>query len=320
MLNTYDWLLDQDEDILSLDKWQKTVNLITRIFQAPAGFIVQYDNAKGFKVIIASELDETPYSVGDTVSVDTNIFCKQVVLEQQSLYVKNALLDNKWHDNPEVTDDGFKSYLGLPILRPNGSSFGTMCVMDFKDTDYQVDFIEVFEHLRDVIEDDLVMVDNFCKMREMAMLDPLTQINNRRAFMLLGEQKLKLSSRMNILAGVLFIDINDFKRLNDNFGHDVGDQVLKVLAFTLKHEFREVDVIGRLGGDEFVVVLHIKYESDLTNMIINFKNAYAHNLNNQNLPKSSLSVGKIICNKKQCNLIELLEHADQNMYENKGNN
>lgn len=234
--------------------------------------------------------------------------------------LKNALLDRKWHDNPEAIDDGFKSYLGLPILRLNGSSFGTMCVMDYKNTNYEADYIEVFEHLRDVIEDDLVMVDNFCKMREMAMLDPLTQINNRRAFMLLGEQKLKLSSRMNVLAAVLFIGINDFKRLNDNFGHDVGDQVLKVLSFTLKHEFRDVDVIGRLGGDEFVVVLHIKYESDLTNMIINFKNVYAHNLSNQKLPKSSLSIGKMICNKRQYNLVELLEHADQNMYLNKDKN
>ncbi|SFC31318.1 diguanylate cyclase (GGDEF) domain-containing protein [Pseudoalteromonas denitrificans DSM 6059] len=248
MLNTNECLLEQNEDFLSLHKWQKTVNLIARIFQAPAGYIVQFDKTKGFQVLIASEQDENPYHPGASISADTNIFCKHVVLEQHTLYVKNASADHQWDDNPELINDGFQSYLGLPIFKANGASFGTICVMDFQTTDYQADYIELFEHLRDVIEDDLVMLDNFCKMREMAMLDPLTNINNRRAFMLLGEQKLKLASRMNLLISVLFIDINEFKLLNDKYGHDIGDKVLKVLANTLMDSFREIDVIGRMGG------------------------------------------------------------------------
>lgn len=310
-------LLEQNEDMLSLEKWQKAVNLITRIFDAPAGFIVQYDSQKSFKVIVARELDETPYEVGGSIAFNKNIFCKQVVISKRNLYVKNAVLDNQWDDNPEVRDDGFKSYLGLPILRPNGSSFGTICVMDFKETDYHTDYIGIFEHLRDVIEDDLVMIDNFSKMREMAMCDPLTQINNRRAFMLLGEQKLKLSSRMKTFAAVLFIDINDFKKLNDKYGHDIGDHVLKTLAVTLQGEFRETDVIGRLGGDEFVALLHINDESDLLKIIVNFTKAYAASLSKNDLPYSSLSIGKVLCTTRYCNLAELITQADQNMYQNK---
>jgi len=317
MLDTHHWLLDQKEDFLANNKWQKTVNLIARIFKAPAGFVVQYLPDDSFRVLIASEQVETPYPVGLKIKIDTNIFCKHVVQEKSTLYVKNAALNCLWDDNPELIDDGLKSYLGLPIIRNDGSVFGTLCVMDFQETNYSLDYLELIEHLRDVIEDDLIMIDNFYKVRDMAMIDPLTSINNRRAFTLLAQQKLKLSIRMKLITAVLFVDVNDFKPLNDQHGHEVGDQVLITLANTLTEFFRDVDVIGRLGGDEFVVMLHLKKGDDLTNIIIKLKEVFVQNILDSNIPLSTISIGHVLADNQLHSLEQLIALADKNMYEDK---
>jgi len=317
MLNTHHWLLDQKEDFLSDRKWQKTVNLIARIFKASAGFVVQYLPNEGFQVLIASEQAENPYPVGAKISSETNIFCKHVVQDKSVLYIKNAALDSQWDDNPEFIDDGLKSYLGLPIIRNDGSAFGTLCIMDFDETDYPEDYLELVEHLRDIIEDDLIMIDNFCKVRDMAMIDPLTSINNRRSFTLLAQQKLKLSKRMELLTAVLFIDVNDFKPLNDQYGHEVGDQVLITLANTLNNFFRDVDVVGRLGGDEFVVILHLKNSQDMEGIVSRLKKSFVSNIINAGIPNSTISIGHIIANNKQHDLEQLIDLADKKMYEDK---
>ena len=318
MLKSHEWLLEQSDEFFSLKKWQKTVDLMSRIFNASAGFVIEYQEDTNFKVTVSSKQSENPYPVGANIPFDTNIFCKHVVLEQKQLYVKNALLDIKWENNPEVTEDGFVSYLGLPITSPDGSLFGTLCVMDFTETNYSEDYLELFKHLREVIEDDLVLIENFSQMREMAMLDSLTNINNRRAFMLLAQQKLKLANRMDLAVSVFFIDINRFKGLNDKYGHEVGDRVLEALATTLLHSLREIDVIGRLGGDEFAVVLYLSEQAHITKITDKIKKHYVEKLQQLNLPKSSISIGHAVSQKKH-DLSQLLETADKNMYQDKLN-
>ena len=85
--------------------------------------------------------------------------------------------------------------------------------------------------------------------------DPLTGIGNRRFIELKLEGCLTESRRLGAAAGVLFIDIDDFKGVNDIFGHDVGDEALRMVAGTLKHNLRSSDSLGRWGGDEFLALL-----------------------------------------------------------------
>lgn len=96
------------------------------------------------------------------------------------------------------------------------------------------------------------------RVRELSVAvvtDPLTEIGNRRFIELKLEGCLAESRRLRAAAGVLFIDIDDFKRANDTFGHDIGDKVLKMVAGTLKHNLRSSDSLGRWGGDEFLALL-----------------------------------------------------------------
>jgi diguanylate cyclase (GGDEF)-like protein/PAS domain S-box-containing protein len=93
------------------------------------------------------------------------------------------------------------------------------------------------------------------EIRAMAFNDPLTRLPNRRLLMDRLRQAQLSSSRQRSYFGVLFIDLDGFKRVNDSFGHEVGDQLLIEIGRRLQAAVRQHDTVSRLGGDEFVVLL-----------------------------------------------------------------
>ena len=94
------------------------------------------------------------------------------------------------------------------------------------------------------------------QMRQAAMTDPLTGISNRRH--LEGRLKAALAVVQNSssMAGLLFMDVDHFKQVNDNYGHHTGDEVLRMVANTLRYVLRATDTLGRWGGEEFLAVLY----------------------------------------------------------------
>jgi diguanylate cyclase (GGDEF)-like protein len=93
------------------------------------------------------------------------------------------------------------------------------------------------------------------KLERLAHVDPLTEVFNRRGFVHAAELERNRASRHNLLLGLLLIDIDLFKNVNDGYGHHGGDQVLIEVARRLRHDLRNYDVAARWGGDEFVVLL-----------------------------------------------------------------
>ena len=93
------------------------------------------------------------------------------------------------------------------------------------------------------------------ELERQAMLDPLTGISNRRTLDVLAVQALASAQRHGRPLALLLVDADHFKRINDDCGHAAGDEVLRLLAATLKRGLRNEDLLGRLGGEEFVVVL-----------------------------------------------------------------
>ena len=91
--------------------------------------------------------------------------------------------------------------------------------------------------------------------RQLSITDSLTDLFNRRYFFTLLEGELNRARRYQVGFGVLIMDIDHFKLVNDRFGHQVGDQVLKTFAALARACFREVDTLARYGGEEFVVLL-----------------------------------------------------------------
>ena len=91
--------------------------------------------------------------------------------------------------------------------------------------------------------------------RQLAITDPLTGIFNRRHFYQIAESELQRSCRYCRPLAVIMIDIDYFKRVNDNYGHAIGDQVLQALASLVREALRAVDIFARYGGEEFIVLL-----------------------------------------------------------------
>ena len=97
--------------------------------------------------------------------------------------------------------------------------------------------------------------DGLAAARQLAQTDPLTGVDNRRAFLERLRHGLALAARERRPLTLAYLDVDDFKGINDAHGHAVGDHVLRILARTLSQALRRTDAVGRLGGDEFGLLL-----------------------------------------------------------------
>lgn len=102
------------------------------------------------------------------------------------------------------------------------------------------------------------------KIQQMVITDDLTGVFNRRGMFTLGQQEIERARRFNHPLSLLFIDVDYFKDINDQYGHHIGDEVLLHIARRIRKNIRDLDYIGRYGGDEFLVIL---VESDLEEAI-----------------------------------------------------
>jgi len=98
------------------------------------------------------------------------------------------------------------------------------------------------------------MAEMGAELQDLAVLDELTGLRNRRGFLEVANQVLNLADREHLPCHVLFLDVDNMKDINDTFGHAVGDAALRTLAATLTQALRRSDVLARLGGDEFVAL------------------------------------------------------------------
>jgi diguanylate cyclase (GGDEF)-like protein/PAS domain S-box-containing protein len=110
----------------------------------------------------------------------------------------------------------------------------------------------------EVFSDNSTLLAALKRVRELSVeteTDPLTEVGNRRSMEAEIEACVNERRRAEASSGVLFVDIDHFKNVNDTFGHEIGDRVLKMVAKTLQHNLRASDSLARWGGEEFLVLL-----------------------------------------------------------------
>jgi len=117
------------------------------------------------------------------------------------------------------------------------------------------DDLGALSHIVLNIEDISDRVETQAQMEKLAFYDPLTGLENRRLFRDRLEQGLKHLRRSNKIMALLFLDLDQFKRINDTLGHDAGDELLCIVAQRLRECVRGEDIVARLGGDEFTILL-----------------------------------------------------------------
>jgi len=158
------------------------------------------------------------------------------------------------------------------------------------------------------------------KLRAAAITDDLTGLLNRRGFFTLADQQCKLATRKKRTMALVYIDVDGLKRINDELGHEAGDQALEDTAKIFKKTFRESDVIARIGGDEFAVLLTELSDPSAVNIIINHLQENIKKQNEQATRNYELSVTTGIAlydPEHSCSIDKLLNQADKSMYENK---
>lgn len=147
------------------------------------------------------------------------------------------------------------------------------------------------------------------ELREQRIRDPLTQVYNRRFLEEVGEKELERAKRYQRPLTLIFLDIDEFKKINDQQGHRVGDQALETVAALLSNYSRKSDFIFRYGGDEFLVMLPEVEEKGARQFL---------NRINQELSYTSLRISAGIATlEAESSLEELVEKADRRMYQEK---
>ena len=145
------------------------------------------------------------------------------------------------------------SLLALPLL-VHERALGTLVLGSRRKGAFGDSVRPTLEILASHVAVSLANARMLARLEEMATLDGLTGLYNKRALIEVGSQKLKSAKRFNKPLSLLVCDIDHFKKVNDTYGHDVGDVVIKGFADVLKRVKRDTDAVGRFGGEEFVVV------------------------------------------------------------------
>ncbi|WP_156254641.1 sensor domain-containing diguanylate cyclase [Sandarakinorhabdus oryzae] len=176
-------------------------------------------------------------------------FCDHTIRQPRAMIVGDSRRDPRFAENPLVTGaPHLLSYAGVPLQTPDGYNVGALCALDTRAREFTRSDIETLANLAAVAVDAL-------EVRSIANYDQLTGAISRRAF--LSQLDLAIGRRRarRHLAVLAVCDLDYFKRINDSFGHDGGDAVLRAFGQLCRSLLRKDDFFGRIGGEEFGLLL-----------------------------------------------------------------
>lgn len=223
------------------ERFDRLTRLAKKLFDVPIVLFSLVDSERQwFKSNIGLDITET----GRDIS-----FCSHAIWDDGVFIVRDATKDPRFSKNPLVLGyPNIRFYAAAPIIMPSGFKLGTICLIDTTPRELSMEE-------RDLLLDLSAVFTSELSSQQAANVDALTKVNNRRGFNLLALKTIENSKRYGWKCSLVFLDLNGFKSINDNFGHSVGDQALVEFSQILTRNIRESDVVARIGGDEFVLLL-----------------------------------------------------------------
>ncbi|HET7764467.1 MAG TPA: sensor domain-containing diguanylate cyclase [Burkholderiales bacterium] len=215
--------------------------LAASICEAPLSLVSLVDtNRLFFKSAHGMDIREVPYP---------DFFCGHAIRQRDVFVVPDACQDRRFSNHPLVVDQPrIRFYAGAPLVTPQDYALGTLCVADFVPRQLSARQLET---LRILARQAMCQLD----LNLQAMRDPLTGLYNRRQLDESLHREVLRARRLGAHVGVMAIDVDHFKRVNDTLGHEVGDSALRGIAEELASCVREEDIACRAGGEEFVIIL-----------------------------------------------------------------
>ncbi len=287
------------------ERFDRLARLARKLFDVPVAAVSLVDSDRTwFKSCFGADVESVPREIS---------FCTHALSESEILMIPDAEADPRFSDNPLViSGPKYRFYVGCPLRMANGAPMGTLCLLDTKPREFAAEDLVFLRDLAEMAERELAAL-------AMATTDDLTGLSNRRGFLALGQQALNVCQRANRPATLLMFDLDYFKRVNDEFGHAEGDQVLRSFSNLLTKVFRSSDVIARLGGDEFLVLLTNTDPDGLQPVLERFHEGLdALNRSHERDYEIACSIGMLgIDVGEQKSLDTLLAEADGLMYASK---
>ncbi len=189
-------------------------------------------------------------------SCGTAVFCKTPI------FVENTVTDTRWEFFDQfVADFNIHACWSMPIQTPDDLIIGSFALSSFESrapNDFQKKLLSIAANLAGII---LQRENMEKKLWDMAHLDSLTSLANRTLLNQRINHAITMASRHRHKIALLFIDLDNFKHINDSYGHRIGDETLIKTANTIKKHIRKQDTLSRIGGDEFVLLLETITES-----------------------------------------------------------
>ncbi len=287
------------------ERFDRLTRLARRMFGVPISLVSIVDSDRQwFKSKQGLEADETPRDIS---------FCGHAILGDEILMIPDALKDERFADNPLVVNaPNIRFYAGCPLTVLNGSKLGTLCLIDREPRKFTEEDLGLLRDLATMAEQEIAAV-------QLATLDELTLISNRRGFTALAQHTLNVCHRKNMPATLLAFDLDGFKEINDRYGHAEGDKALVAFAEQMRNVFRDSDVFARTGGDEFVALLTDTDRTKIDVVIARFEKAMdTYNKEAKRGYDIRYSIGQVDYIPDDNESIErLLEKADSRMYQHK---
>ena len=176
-------------------------------------------------------------------------FCAHAIAGEEVLVVPDARADARFANNPLVLEDPhIRFYAGAPLRSPDGHNLGTLCVVDRQPRQLTPPQLEQLRLMADLVTREL-------ELKRQSQTCPVTGLANRNTFFRLGEQELQQARRSGQPLALINFDIDDFRQINNRWGHAAGDQVLLDLCRVVQQGLRPQDLLGRIGDEEFAVLL-----------------------------------------------------------------
>ena len=222
-------------------RFDDLTGLAANICDTPVSLVSLVDtNRLFFKSAHGLDAREVPYP---------DFFCGHAIRQRDVFVVPDAAADPRFARHPLVVDPPrVRFYAGVPLVTPQDYALGTLCVVDFVPRQLAARQIETLRILARQVMSQL-------ELNLQAMRDPLTDLYNRRQLEESLHREILRARRLGATVGVMAIDVDHFKRVNDTLGHEIGDSALRGIAEELASCVREEDIACRAGGEEFVIIL-----------------------------------------------------------------
>ncbi len=240
------------------ERFDRITRLARRTFGVPIALVSLVDQSRQwFKSCQGLPVRETSREIS---------FCGHAVAANETLVVGDTTCDARFRNNPLVASEPhIRFYAGEPIRCSEGRPLGTLCIIDRVARDFDEDDLATLQDLARMVEEQLVaynahsergaLLAELDDTRRRALLDDLTLIWNRRGIDSELQRELERAKREHSTLAVALLDVDFFKKVNDQHGHATGDAVLREVAQRMRGGLRPYDALGRYGGEEFLAVL-----------------------------------------------------------------